>query len=339
MVRSATGVPLLSGLLFLCGVFLPAHGSKADEIKLYFPVRCELGSTCFVQNYVDHDGTDRVRDYQCGGRSYDAHDGTDIRIPDMAVQRQGVEVLAAAAGTVTAIRDEVDDVSVRTIGKAAIKGKECGNGVVIDHANGWKTQYCHLAKGSVRVNRNERVSPRQPIGLIGLSGDTEFAHLHLTVRHLNKIVDPFAYEPEPTVCGSGRPIWTGLTSDQLKYRPREILNAGFTDRTPTMDMVESGEAAKYPASLESEALAAYVRVIGLRQGDQQTVTVRDPDGAILSEYKAPVLDRDKAQYFVASGRKRKAAAWMRGSYTAEYLVAGSDGTVLHKTFEIQLGAK
>ncbi len=338
MVRSGTNVWLLSSLL-LSAAPLSTRAGPVDEIKLNFPVRCELGSTCFIQNYVDHDSTDQVRDYQCGGRSYDAHDGTDIRIPDMAVQRQGVEVLATAAGTVTAIRDEIDDISARTIGRAAIKGKECGNGVVIDHADGWKTQYCHLAKGSVRVSRNERVSPGHPLGLIGLSGDTEFPHLHLTVRHLNKIVDPFAYEAEPTVCGSGRPIWTGLTRDQMKYRPREILNVGFTDRSPTMDLVESGEAAKYPVGLESEAIAAYVRVIGLRQGDQQIVTVRGPDGVILSEYKAPVLDRDKAQYFVASGRKRKDAAWKPGSYTAAYSVSGSDGTVLRRTFEIQLDAK
>ncbi|WP_262047450.1 M23 family metallopeptidase [Bradyrhizobium sp. Bra78] len=337
MVRSATGLRLLSSLLL--SVVLPASAGAIDEIELLFPVRCVLGSTCFIQSYVDHDGTDQVRDYQCGGRSYDAHDGTDIRIPDMAVQRQGVEVLATAAGTVTAIRDEIDDISVRTIGRTAIKGKECGNGVVIDHANGWKTQYCHLARGSVRVSRNERVSPGHPIGLIGLSGDTEFPHLHLTVRHRNKIVDPFAYESEPTLCGSGHSIWTGLTSDQLKYRSREILNVGFTDHSPTMDQIESGEVTKYPVSLQSEALIAYVRVIGLREGDQQTVTVRDPDGVILSEYEAPALDRNKAQYFVASGRKRKAAEWTPGSYTAAYSVAGSDGNVLRKTFEIQLGAR
>ena len=338
-MRFVTRVPRRSGLLFLSAVLLPAAGAAADGIELYFPARCELGSTCFIQNYVDHDSTDQVRDYQCGGRSYDGHDGTDIRIPDMAVQRGGVEVLAAAAGTVTAIRDEVDDVSVRAIGREAIRGKECGNGVVIEHHNGWKTQYCHLAKGSVRVSRNERVSPGHPIGLIGLSGDTEFPHLHLTVRHLNKIVDPFAYESEPAVCGSGHSIWTALTSEQLKYRPREILNVGFTDHSPTMDQVESGEVAQYPAGLQSEALVAYVRAIGLREGDQQIVTVRGPDGVILSEYKAPALDRNKAQYFVASGRKRKAAAWAPGNYTAAYSVAGSDGTVLHKTFEIQLGAR
>lgn len=337
MVRLAIRVPLRSIILFV--VLLPARSVAADGIELHFPVRCELGSTCFIQNYVDHDSTPQVRDYQCGGRSYDGHDGTDIRIPDMTIQRQGIEVLAAAAGTVAAIRDEVDDVSVRAIGREAIKGKECGNGVVIDHDNGWKTQYCHLAKGSVRVSRNERVSPGHPIGLIGLSGDTEFPHLHLTVRHLNQIVDPFAYRSDPAVCGSGHSIWVALTSEQLEYRPREILNVGFADRSPTMELVESGDVAKYPADQRSEAMVAYVRAIGLREGDQQIVTVRGPDGIVISEYRAPVLDRDKAQYFVASGRKLKGAAWPPGSYTALYSVTSAGGVVLSKTFEIQIGAK
>jgi hypothetical protein len=257
----------------------------------------------------------------------------------MTMQRQGVEVLSAAAGTITAIRDGVDDVSVRSIGREAVKGKECGNGVVIDHDHGWKTQYCHLAKGSVRVSKNDRVLPGHPIGLIGLSGDTEFPHLHLTVRHLNKIVDPFAYEAEPAICGSGHPIWTALTDEQSKYRPREVLNVGFTDRFPNMDLVETGEAAKYPVNLQSEALVAYVRVIGLREGDLQIVTLRGPDGVVISEYKAPALDHDKAQYFIASGRKRMRGTWTSGSYTAAYSVAGSDGTILRKSFEMKLGAK
>jgi len=80
-----------------------------------------------------------ARDYACGGRTYDGHDGTDIRIPNLEIQKKGVEVVAAASGRVARVRDGVDDISVRTIGKAAIIGKECGNGAVIEHENGWQT--------------------------------------------------------------------------------------------------------------------------------------------------------------------------------------------------------
>jgi len=340
MIRTGPLLSLGSACLYFLSIFVcPAKAAAADEIVLGWPVRCEPGVTCFVQSYVDHDASSQIRDYQCGGRTYDGHDGTDIRIPDLDIQRKGVEVLAAAAGTVTAIRDGVDDVSVRTAGKAAIAGKECGNGVVVEHANGWRTQYCHMAKGSVRVSVGDHVTAGHSLGLIGLSGETEFPHLHLHVRRLNKIVDPFAYEAVPNACGSGHSIWVASISEQTKYRARDILNHGFADLPTTMELVESGEILKHLPNLESDALVAYVRAIGLKEGDQQTLIVRGPDGAVLSEYKAPVLERDKAQYFVASGRKRKGANWAPGTYTAKYRVTRNEEEVLRRDFEIKLGPK
>jgi hypothetical protein len=338
MVRAPLVALSLGVRCFLAPLLVPAVAASADEITLGLPMRCELGVTCFVQNYVDHDRSSNVRDYQCGGRSYDGHDGTDIRIPDLDVQRKGVEVLASAAGNVTAVRDGVDDISVRTIGKAAVSGKECGNGVVIAHGNGWQTQYCHMAKGSVRVKAGERVAAGDSIGLVGLSGDTEFPHLHLTVRLENKAIDPFAHEAAPDACGGGHSIWAESIRAQMQYRAREVLNYGFSDLPPTMELVESGDLPKHPVTSNSNALVAYVRAIGLQEGDQQNLTLRGPDGAVLSEYTAPVLERAKAQYFVASGRKRKEPAWAQGVYTASYLVRRNDEDLLRKVFEIRLGS-
>ena len=47
-------------------------------------------SACFVQNYVDRDPSTGALDYRCGHRTYDKHDGTDIRLLDMAAQKSGV---------------------------------------------------------------------------------------------------------------------------------------------------------------------------------------------------------------------------------------------------------
>ena len=114
-------------LISLC--LAAAIDAKAEEaISLALPIKCQPGLTCFFQNYVDHDASDKVRDYRCGGRSYDGHDGTDIRIRNLEMQRQGVEVLAAAPGRVVGARNDMEDISVKTAGKAAIAGKECGNG-------------------------------------------------------------------------------------------------------------------------------------------------------------------------------------------------------------------
>jgi murein DD-endopeptidase MepM/ murein hydrolase activator NlpD len=243
-------------------------------------------------------------------------------------------VLAAAPGRVIGGRNDMEDVSVKTVGKAAIAGKECGNGVVIDHEGGWRTQYCHMAKGSVRVKVGDQMTTGQLIGLVGLSGDTEFFHLHFTVRHREKIVDPFAYGAAENSCGGGRSIWAASLGEQTQYRPREIIDYGFAGIAPTMELIESGEIAKHPVTPGSDALVAYVRAIGLQAGDQQFLAVQGPGGAAVSAANLPALDRDKAQFLVIAGKKRTDAAWPAGRYSATYRVTRDGAEVLRKTFDI-----
>jgi murein DD-endopeptidase MepM/ murein hydrolase activator NlpD len=318
----------------------PAIDAAAEEtISLALPIKCQPGVSCFFQNYVDHDATDKVRDYSCGGRSYDGHDGTDIRIRNLEIQRQGVEVLAAAPGRVIGGRNDMDDVSIRTAGKAAIAGKECGNGVLIEHAGGWRTQYCHMAKGSVRVKVGDQLTTGQPIGLVGLSGDTEFFHLHFTVRHHGKIVDPFAYDAPENSCSGGRSIWAASLGEQMQYRPREIIDFGFAGIAPTMELIESGEIGKHPVAPGSDALVAYVRTIGLQAGDQQSLAVQGPGGTSMPANNLPGLDRDKAQFLVIAGKKRTGATWPAGRYTAIYTVTRDGAEVLRKTFEVEASSR
>jgi murein DD-endopeptidase MepM/ murein hydrolase activator NlpD len=306
-----------------------------DAISLALPIKCQPGVNCFIQNYVDNDLTDKARDYRCGGRSYDRHDGTDIRIRNLLIQKQGVEVLAAAPGRVLGGRNDMADVSIRAAGKAAIAGKECGNGVLIEHDGGWQTQYCHMAKGSVRVRSGDQVKTGQPIGLVGLSGDTEFFHLHFTVRHRGKIVDPFAFGAAENSCGGGRSIWAASPGEQMRYRAGEIIDFGFAGIPPTMELVESGEIEQHPVSPGSDALVAYVRTIGLQAGDLQTLTLQDPGGTALAVNNAPALDRDKAQFLLLAGKKRTEATWPAGRYTATYRVVRDGKEVLSRTFDVE----
>jgi hypothetical protein len=309
--------------------------SAEETISLALPIRCQVGVSCFIQNYVDRDASGKVRDYSCGARSYDGHDGTDIRIRNQAIQRQGVDVLAAAPGRVVGMRNDMEDVSIRTAGKAAITGKECGNGALVEHDGGWSTQYCHLAKGSVRVKVGDHVSAGQPIGLVGLSGDTEFFHLHFTVRQRGKAVDPFAYGAPENSCGGGRSLWAASLREQMQYRPREAIDFGFAAVAPTMDLVEAGDLDKHPVTSGSDALVAYVRVIGLQAGDQQSLVVQGPAGVAFVTNNLPTLDRDKAQFIVIAGKKRTEAAWPAGRYTATYRVTRDSTEVMRKKFDIE----
>jgi hypothetical protein len=314
----------------------PAEAPAAGP-QLTFPVACVVGQTCEVQNYVDHDPGPGAKDFRCGTNTYNGHGGIDIRIHDMAAQRAGVPVLAAAPGRVARLRDGVADVSVRTTGAAAVSGAECGNGVVVDHGDGWETQYCHLAKGSLKVTVGEQVAAGQPLANIGLSGNTEYPHAHVTVRHNGAMVDPFAPALNPAACDAGaqsRGMWAPQTVEVMAYKAGTVLNAGFADALVSMEAIEAG-GIKAPTTV-SPMLIAYVRAINLQGGDVQELTIVGPDGRPVTMGSQPPLDRAKAQYMTFVGKRAAGAAWPAGEYRATYVVRRGSETALNRTFSIRL---
>ncbi|WP_304190333.1 M23 family metallopeptidase [Phenylobacterium aquaticum] len=331
-------LPLRHALIALALASLPAVADSAPAAAphLVLPIACQPGRTCEVQNYVDRDPGPGARDWRCGPRTYQAHTGVDIRLPSLAVQRAGVDVLAAAPGTVSRLRDGVADISIRAAGAPSVAGQECGNGIVISHGDGWETQYCHLAKGSLKVKAGDRVAAGQPIARVGLSGNTEYPHLHLTVRHAGQLIDPFAPDT-PIACDPKAPVaglWTPAAAAQLPYQTGAVLNAGFADRAATNDDVEGGGLATPTAA--SPALLAYVRAIDLLAGDLVRITLVAPDGATLVDSRGPPLDHDKAQWLVFAGKKRPAAGWPRGVYRARYEVTRAGAVVLIRAFNLTL---
>jgi len=303
--------------------------------KLGFPLACQIGRTCEVQHYVDRDPGQGVLDYRCGHRTYDKHNGVDIRLLDMAAQRRGVDVLAAAPGRVARLRDGKPDVSVREAGAPSVAGQECGNGVVIDHGEGWETQYCHLAKGSVRVKVGDAVKAGDPIGQVGLSGQTEFPHLHVTVRHQGQVVDPFAPQGSAAAtCAAQASMWTPAAMRQLAYKAGAILNAGFAGAPVKMPEVEEAQLA--PPGAAASALVAYMRTIELQKGDEMEISLAGPDGKVLAQQRLAPLPRDQAQSFAMVGRKRPPAGWARGRYVADLKVWRAGKAVLQRRVEVVL---
>ncbi|MDB5449806.1 MAG: peptidase [Phenylobacterium sp.] len=313
----------------------PAVGAAPEGPKLAFPLACEIGKTCEVQNYVDRDPSPGVLDYRCGHRTYDKHDGVDIRVLSMAAQRAGVAVLAAAPGRVLRVRDGVPDISIRAPGAPPLNGQDCGNGVVVEVAPGWITGYCHLARGSVQVKPGDAVAVGQPLAKVGLSGNTEFPHLHFMVRHNNAVVDPFAPDPaQATACTPQASLWTARAAEALAYRRGVVLNTGFAVGVAAPEAVE--EATVAAPSLASPALVAYVRTIGLEAGDELELTVKGPDGGVVATSRSAPLDHDKAYYLSQVGRKRPPAGWSPGVYAAEYRVYRHGAVAITKRFQIRI---
>ncbi|WP_425905563.1 M23 family metallopeptidase [Nitrobacter sp. TKz-YC02] len=321
-------------ILAVAVLFANSAGSTLS-LELELPIACEIGQTCFIQNYVDHDPSRGACDYMCRHQTYDKHDGTDFRLPSVAWERTGVAVRAAADGQVLRTRDGMQDVSVQTIGHEQIKGRECGNTVILAHADGFESIYCHLQRGSLRVKPGDTVKRGQDLGRAGLSGNTEFAHLHFGLRRNGKPVDPFSYGAPTDACGGGTSLWAPRLASALSYRPFAVLNAGFASHAITSEEVEAGDGIGPPPSINSD-IVAYVRAIGLETGDVQQLTLTGPGDRVIAQYTAPALANDMAQYTSKAGRKRPEGEWPHGTYRATYRVERSGVSLIEKTFELQL---
>jgi hypothetical protein len=313
--------PMASGLRLAPVVLtLSAASAHANGPALRLPLDCEPGKTCWIANYTDLDAGPAAADYRCGPLTYDGHKGTDFALRDLAAMRAGVTVRAAADGVAVGVRDGEPDLSIRDTGAQASIGRECGNGVRIDHGNGWSTQYCHLRRGSVAVRHGDRIVAGQPLGQVGLSGNTEFPHLHLTVAHDGKPVDPFSGRSSGDGCGMpGTPLWVAEARDRLPYARRQVYNLGLAGETPEVARVRDGTYSRRPVHTSAPVLAIWVEAFGASAGDKITLVLEGPDGATLVRSNTRV-ERDLIRIFRWAG-KRSRGAWLPGTYrlTAEIL--------------------
>ena len=329
---AALRVPVLAAGVAVAADAVPA----AEAPALAIPIECAVGKDCFIQQYVDIDPGPGVRDYACGTATYDGHKGTDFRVRTMADVARGVAVLASAAGTVKGVRDGVPDRLVLTAAdRKAVEGRECGNGVLIDHGGGWETQYCHMRRGSVSVARGETVKAGQKIGLVGASGHAQFPHVHISVRFNGRTVDPFASDQSGGTCGVQEPasLWSAGVRDRLGYGSAQPLMVGFASGPVRADRL----VRSLPPSPQADApaIVAYGWVINLRKGDRVRVALDGPSGA-LADNTIPAVDRAKAQYVAFTGKKRPANGWPKGTYTALLEVIRNGVAVQRETTVLEL---
>ena len=281
------------------------------------PIRCTLGENCVIQQFVDHDIGVGVQDYRCGHASYNGHKGTDFRVTNGLDFSRGVAVIAAASGRVKGARDgEEDFLKSTTTELERVKGKECGNGLTLDHGQGWETQYCHLREGSLRFEKGDGVEVGETIGFVGLSGHTQFTHLHFSVRHDSEVIDPFTGKPRSGACDvSPQSIWNA--ESQLAgyiYRPTRIINAGIADAVVDRENVDAGSFENFRPYKRAPILVGYARVINVLRGDVLQVSFQGPDGVIAEKVYEP-YQKNRAVELRYFGKKRPKSGWPSGAYS------------------------
>lgn len=272
---------LLSAALLVVPLAAPAQEPPVLEL----PIKCDFERQCLLQFYVDRDPGPGISDYRCGNQTYDTHRGTDFRVATLKDLEAGIEVVAAAAGTVRGVRDEMPDIDVMELGRDKVKGRAAGNTVVIDHGGGWSTSYWHMKRGSIAVRPGERVEAGQRLGLVGLSGDTNFPHLHLELRLNNTtVIDPFSGTGQQTACqpggqgGSAKPMWSARALQTLRYRPAALIQAGFSAAEPTRQAVTYNRIETERLPLAEGKLYFFFELQGVAKGDRIAIVVTPPDG-------------------------------------------------------------
>ncbi len=277
----------------------------ADVSFLGMPLDCVLGETCVIEDYPDVDPTEAATDYRCGLKTRDGHSGTDFALLSFEQMETGVRVIAAADGRVEAIRNTRPDQPY--VPGTDLNGEECGNAVRINHGNGYQSVYCHMKLGSVRVTPGQRVVQGQLLGEVGLSGLTNYPHLHLTITQGSEIVDPFA----PSQANACSEPFETLWLDTPPYADAGLFTLGISDSVPDLDAVQTGIARRTVLS-PTDTMVLYAHIFQGNTHDRIEVTMTGPEGDVFDH--TAILDQDQAQSMRAYGRRAPDAGWPKGDY-------------------------
>ncbi len=295
---------------------------------LHLPVDCVLGETCFIQKHVDHDPSEGRLDYQCGNLTTDGHNGVDFRLRGVPDLEDSVPVIAAASGRVVRIRGGVPDRNVRLTNPQGMVERQAGNAVVVDHGDGWETQYNHLQLGSLTVVPGDKVETGDVLGRIGMSGNAEFPHIDFAVRKDGQTVDPFLGQVQSATtsikCDGDHPstdgaLWAADVLSALDYRSSGILQIGVTTSS---EAALHAYLAPFPSTTLTTAVPAlvvWINAFGVKAGDVERFTLTGPNGDIVHDSQSKVK-KGGLSWRSYSGKRRPKEGWTPGSYRVRYVV-------------------
>jgi len=255
---------------------------------LQLPVEGTQGNEWIIVNYVDWD-IPGFKDYNCGSKSYDGHQGTDFVIRSFQAMDDSIAVYAAAAGTVTYVIDSLFD--RETAGDVS---KRLGNYIAISHPNDFYTYYGHLMQNSVQVEVGDNVEIGELIGFIGSSGNSTDPHLHFELWYdslyvvdpfagtcgntMHRFIDPPAYDTSLTVWESGMHLKNNLTINDLRERITTI-------------------GKPYTIETDSDSsLYFWAHLYGLRKDKELSIKWYTPQNVEWFEYSF-FLDQDYWYYY------------------------------------------
>lgn len=262
--------------------------TRDNAVPLGFPLRPAAGAEDAqihaAVNFVDLNAAGgATRDYNCGARTYDGHNGIDyLAAPfwwDMMDQRDA-EVVAAASGVILFKIDGNFDRQCRT-------NSSQDNLVVILHDDGLVGVYRHLKSGSLTsAEVGTRIEEGDFIGIVGSSGSSTAPHLHFETQIYDannpgggQVVDPNAGS-----CGGGPSLWrhqpTYFDPDVLSIRTHTLppivssfSSACIADQPNFAERFQPGDQAYWAVYLRNQS-----------PGELVDIEVFRPDGSSFQSW-------------------------------------------------------
>lgn len=265
---------------------------NSQIVSFDFPLQktAALGFSNFygISNYVDHDATASIVDYNCNARSYDGHRGTDFftwPFPWYLYENNLVEVVAAAAGTIIYKQDGQSDQNCQW------NNQNQWNAVYVQHSDGSIAWYGHMKSNSLTTkNIGTSVAQGEYLGVVASSGISDAPHLHFEVRDgTGSLIDP--YQGNCNDLNNSSWWQTQLSHTQ----PR--INAALTHSSPPVhDCPAANEATNFNNNFivgETVYVGAYYK--DQIEGQTATYIIRRPDLSVWDTW-----DQNFQQNFNAS---------------------------------------
>jgi murein DD-endopeptidase len=146
-----------------------------------------------------------------------------------------------------------------------------------------------MRKGSITVARGDRITVGTVLGLVGLSGKTEFPHLHFQVHKDKDIVDPFVGLTRSKPCGVSRqPLWKPGTLSHLPYQEPVVIGVGFGTAPPPKGAGVAEGTGESVLSRNSGKFLLWAEIYRVKASDTLVVTIIGPDGKKFRDVKVPI---------------------------------------------------
>lgn len=255
---------------------------RDHQVVLKWPVRKAISVAAneveFLSQHVDQDTGGGILDWNCGTRTYDGHNGTDIGVgpyPWYQMRRDEGIAVAAAPGVIVEIVDNFPEESCDT-------NQKDGNVVVVQHDDGSYAAYAHIRTGSATHRSvGDPVYVGEYIGVIGSSGISSGPHLHFHVGFFETVnnVEQFVYQdPWDGACNNiGGTLWWEEPPPALIPFIMDVRTHGAAPVTPACPQ---SEEPNFKDSFQpGDPIVFSAAVHDWPQGETIDFIVRRPDNS------------------------------------------------------------